>query len=88
MFWHVRNHSACLADPVLSAILDPRRPENHDLRQSVNTEACEQAFSFIDRITYVGLNMGPGLFHLYLYILMDCENEKTIRRRANVHADD
>ena len=80
--WHVHNHTKCLQDPVEGPVLDPRSPQNDALRRAVNTEACEQAFSFIDRVTYVGLNMGPGMFHAFTYLLMDRENEKLIRRRA------
>ena len=79
--WHACNHTACLVDPKEAAILDPRLPINKWWRENVNTEACEQAFSFVDRITYVGLSMKPGLFHTYLYLIMDMENEKIVRGR-------
>ena len=80
--WHVHNHTACLADPVQAAILDPRSEANQRYRGTVNTEACEQAFSFIDRITYVSYTMGRGMFHVYAYLIMDMENEKVTRRRS------
>ena len=80
--WHVSNHHACLANAADAAELDPRLAGNTALRQAVNTEACEQAFSFIDRVTYVSYCMGPGLFHLYGYLIMDMENTKTVRRRG------
>ena len=80
--WHVTNHTACLKDAERAKILDPRLPENAAVRKAVNTEACEQAFSFLDRISYVGLNMNRGSFHLYLYLLMDRENTKVCLRRS------
>ena len=79
--WHVVNHTKCLADPATQPILDPRHPDNERKRQDVNTEACEQAFSYIDRITYVAGTMGPGMFHAYNYLLMDLENQKVMRAR-------
>lgn len=72
--WHVRNHTACLRDPALRRVLDPRAPENEGVRRLVDTEACEQAFSFVDRISYVGQNMGPGRFAAYTYFILDLEN--------------
>ena len=79
--WHVSNHHACLVAPEEAAELDPRLPANDHLRRAVNTEACEQAFSFLDRVTYVSYCMGPGLFHLYGYLIMDMENSATVQRR-------
>ena len=80
--WHVSNHSACLVDPASRAILDPRHTDNAAKRAAVNTEACEQVFSFVDQVTYVAFQMGPGMFHTYAYLLFDLENEKTERRRS------
>lgn len=80
--WHAGNHTACLRDPTEAAVLDPRHENNHVIREAVNTEACEQAFSFIDRITYVSYTMGPGLFHVYGYLIMDMENSKVVKRRG------
>ena len=79
--WHRANHVKCLADPVLAAELDPKHANNEALRGVVNTEACEQAFSFIDRYTYMAHSMSAGLFHVYLYLLLDMENSKLVRRR-------
>ena len=79
--WHVNNHHACLANANDAAVLDPRLPVNEHLRRAVNTEACEQAFSFLDRVTYVSYCMGPGMFHVYGYLIMDMENTKIMRRR-------
>ena len=86
--WHVTNHNACLQDPVEAQFLDPRSSHNKDIQNAVNTEACEQAFSFLDRLTYVAYNMGPGLFHTYLYIIMNRENKKLSRRRELIAAVD
>ena len=58
--WHAVNHSSCLADPARARWLDPRHEQNKAIANEVNTSACEQCFSFIDRITYVGVNMHPG----------------------------
>ncbi len=80
--WHVRNHSACLADEESARILDPRHEDNKILSKSINTEACEQCFSFLDRVTYVGLTMGPGHFAIFLYLIFDMENAKVVRRRG------
>ena len=79
--WHRANHVKCLQDPVLSAEIDPRHANNEDLRGVVNTEACEQAFSFLDRYTYMTYSMGAGLFHVYVYLLLDMENSKLMRHR-------
>ena len=79
--WHVANHHACLAGPE-GPLLDPRSEINREFKGAVNTEACEQAFSFVDRLTYVAFTMGPGLFHVYNYVLMDRENGKLVRRRG------
>ena len=46
--WHACNHSKCLEDPARAARLDPRHEANKDLRHLINTEACEQFFSFLD----------------------------------------
>ena len=80
--WHVTNHRACLQNPADAESLDPRSTFNRIFRTVVDTEACEQAFSFLDRVSYVGLNMGPGMFHAYIYLIMDRENEKVVRRRS------
>ena len=80
--WHRDDHVKCLEDPVLAAELDPRHEDNEGLRRAVNTEACEQAFSFIDRCTYMTYGMGAGLFHVYVYLLLDMENAKLVRRRS------
>ena len=77
--WHVSNHTACLADEASRRVLDPRHEDNAELSKSINTEACEQCFSFVDRITYTGMNMGPRHFHIYLYLLFDLENTKVLR---------
>ena len=69
--WHVVNHSACLRDPMAARALDPRHEANTELRANINTEACEQCFSFLDRISYLSLNMGPGTMGIYLYLLFD-----------------
>lgn len=79
--WHVTNHRACLQDPESARLLDPRSDFNSRTASLVNTEACEQGFSFMDRITYVGMNMGPGHFAIYLYLVLDLENAKVTRRR-------
>ena len=79
--WHRDNHVRCLQDPVLAAEIDPRHEANEPLRGLVNTEACEQAFSFIDRYTYMTYSMGAGLFHVYAYLLLDMENSKLMKRR-------
>ena len=80
--WHVRNHTRCLETAELKAILDPRAPENEELRRAVDTEACEQAFSFLDRITYHLQEMGPGTFHAFMYLMLDLENERMVALRA------
>ena len=80
--WHRSNHVKCLQDPVLAAELDPRHENNEKLRRAINTEACEQAFSFVDRYTYMTYSMGPSLFHFYVYMLFDMENEKLVWRRV------
>ena len=80
--WHAVNHTSCLQDPRINWILDPRHLANASLRGAVNTEACEQAFSFLDRITYVSMTMGPGHFAMFLYIMFDLENNKVYSRRG------
>ena len=65
-FFHALNHRTCLRDSFKARWLDPRHPENKDLTDNVDTSACEQAFSFIDRITYVGMNMGWPFCHISL----------------------
>ena len=79
--WHVGNHIACLKNPESARRLDPYHEENAHLRGTINTEACEQFFSFLDRVTYVAMNQGQGQFSVVLYLLFDLENEKTVRRR-------
>ena len=39
-------------DPAQLLTLDPRKLDTAHIRKAVNMEACEQAFAFIDRITY------------------------------------
>lgn len=80
--WHAQNHTKCLEKPELRLELDPRLPENEGLRKAVDTEACEQAFAFLDRVTYLLQEMGPGSFHTYLYLVMGLENERLVNRRA------
>ena len=80
--WHARDHSACPKNPADAAVLDPRHEKKRAIWEAVNTEACEQAFSFIDRVTYVSYAMAPGLFHVYGYLIMDMENTKVVKRRA------
>ena len=80
--WHAQNHKRCLETPEMRAILDPRAPENADIRKAVDTEACEQAFSFLDRITYHLQEMGPGTFHAFMYLMLDSENERIVALRA------
>ncbi len=60
----------------------PKHEDNKILSKSINTEACEQCFSFLDRVTYVGLTMGPGHFAIFLYLIFDMENAKVVRRRG------
>lgn len=69
--WHVYNQTARLADEASARVLDPRHEDNRELREHVNTEACQQVFSFVDRISYIGMNMGPGTFAVFLYLLFD-----------------
>ena len=79
--WHVTNHRACLQDPAAAQELDIRLPANAAIRAAVNTDACEQSFSFLDRISYVAFGMGPGRFHCFTYLLMDLENKKVMQNR-------
>ena len=78
---HASNQTKCLQDADRARVLDPRHPDNAELVSHMNTEACEQCFSFVDRITYVGMNMGPGHFADYFYLIMDCEKEKVCKSR-------
>ena len=79
--WHSSNHRACLADASKARWLDPRHDANRALAKVIDTSACEQCFSFVDRVTYVGMNMGPGHFAIYLYMILDLENKKVTGRR-------
>ena len=79
--WHAKNHSACLRDEASRRVLDPRHEANSTLSQSIDTEACEQCFSFLDRVSYVTMQMGPGHMSIFLYLLFDLENEKIMRHR-------
>ena len=81
--WHVHNHSQCLALPDGARRLDPRHEANKEKASAVNTEACEQVFSFLDRITYVSMNMGPGHFAIVLYLIFDMENQKVLQKRRS-----
>lgn len=81
--WHAKNHTACLVDPDSARVLDPRHEANQATTASIDTEACEQCFSFLDRIAYVALNMGPGHHSIFLYLIFDLENEKVVRRRRH-----
>ena len=83
--WHASNHHACLQDPAAAQELDIRLPSNAALRHAVNTEACEQAFSFLDRVSYVTFTMGPGKYHCYTYLLMDLENKVVKNRQRDGH---
>ncbi len=65
-------------------VLDPRHEANASLSARINAEACEQFFSFLDRVSCIGLNMGPGSFSIYLYLLFDMENDKVVRQRGRV----
>ena len=79
----MQNHTRCLQNPEDANGLDPRSPANADVRAQVDTEACEQAFSFLDRVTYVLQEMGPGLFHVYMYLILDMENARVVAGRGH-----
>ena len=81
--WHRANHTACLADPVTAAFIDPLNSMNRLFLQNVNTEACEQAFSWLDTVTYVALGMTRGRFQIFLYMMMHLANEKIMARRSS-----
>ena len=78
--FHALNHTQCLKDPAQARVLNPRHEANKQKADCIDTSACEQAFSFVDRITYVGMNMAPGRFAAYLYMIMDLE--KVVRKRT------
>ncbi len=48
----------------------------------MDTEACEQASSLLDRITYHLQEMGPGTFHVFMYLMLDLEIERIVALRA------
>ena len=79
--WHRDNHTACLADETLRAELDPRHESNAHLRV-YNTEVCEQAFAWLDRLIYGFLEMGPGLFAAQITFLMDRRNRRIVKERV------
>jgi len=79
--WHAENHTACLKDEAAARVLDPRHEADQDLSNHIDTEVCEQGFSFRNRVTYAGMNMGPGHFALYTYLIFDLENAKVVRKR-------
>ena len=85
--WHRWNHlraeGACLKDPDTAAAIDPYHINNKALAETYNTEACEQAFSWMDQFCPFLLEMGPGLFAAHLTMMMDRRNESISRKRQN-----
>ena len=83
--WHRWNHlraaNACLKDPELAKELDPYHENNRELAKTYNTEACEQAFSWLDHFCPYLLEMGPGFFVAHLTMMMDRRNDALVRRR-------
>ena len=85
-FFHALNHTHCLQNKSKARWLDPRHPSNKELTDQIDTSACEQAFSFVDRITYVGMSMLPGHFSTYIYLILNLENQKVMDRRGGPSA--
>jgi hypothetical protein len=84
--WHRWNHlraaAACLKNPDLAKEIDPYHDCNRALAGKYNTEACEQAFSWLDHFCPYMLEMGPGLFVAHLTMMMDRRNAFIVRARA------
>ena len=84
--WHRWNHlraaGACLKDAVLAEEIDPYHEHNRPLARKYNTEACEQAFSWMDQFCPYLLEMGPGSFVAHLTMMMDRRNCAIVRMRA------
>ena len=65
----------------MAAEIDPYHERHGALSAKYNTEACEQAFSWLDRFTPYLMEMGPGLFAAHLTMMMDRRNAHVIKKR-------
>jgi hypothetical protein len=59
-------------------MIDPLNSLNKEFLKNVNTEAREQAFSWLDTVTYVALGMTRARFQVYLY-LMICMSRRSVK---------
>lgn len=83
--WHRWNHlkaqGACLKDANIAKAIDPYHESNQSLARMYNTEACEQAFSWMDQFCPFLLEMGPGLFVAHVTMMMDRRNRDVVQKR-------
>jgi hypothetical protein len=80
--WHRCNHTRCLMTETSRAAIDPKHEANVGLANKYNTEACEQAFSWLDRYVYSFLELGAGLFQCQMTFLMDRRNRRIVTNRS------
>ena len=84
--WHRWNHlraaRACLKDPAIALEIDPYHVMNRQLAKTYNTEACEQAFSWLDQFCPNLLEMGPGLFAAHVTMMMHRRNQRIQKQRS------
>ena len=58
------------------------------LAEKYNTEACEQAFAWLDRFCPFLLEMGPGMFMAHVTMMMDRRNALVVSKRKQPASED
>lgn len=84
---HYRGHTGC--KPGGSNPIPRVDPSSWPELQEVNTQACEQFFAWLSKVTYVSLNMDGPTFNVFIYIMRNAHNAAAVQGRAgHLHAAD